>query len=184
MLSLYIYLDLQEHAPCVARLQAKFMPCHCLASGWTPSNHLLIYFNRLQQLRPPYPIDQNLVYLDDSPCYIVRNDSLGINGMLGRSCRRDMSDDKCELFTAICDSIGLNPTIVEYYKQVKWRCKFTCAAKLNVRHALRSTMKQGVPCKRMLYCVSSIKRFSWLTPCIVQVVPFYSVWPFKPIVLF
>ena len=139
---------------------------------------------RLQQLRPHYPIDQNLVYLDDSPCYIVRNDSLGINGMLGRSCRRDMSDDRCELFTAICDSIGLNPTIVEYYKQVKWRCKFTCAAKLNVRHALRSTMKQGVPCKRMLYCVSSIKRFSWLTPCIVQVVPFYSVWPFKPIVLF
>ena len=81
--------------------------------------------NRLQQLRPHYPIDQNLVYLDDSPSYIMRNDSLGIDGILGRSCRRDMSDDKCELFTAICDSIGLNPTIVEHYKQVKCRCKFT-----------------------------------------------------------
>ena len=81
--------------------------------------------NRLQQLRPHYPIDQNLVYLDDSPSYIMRNDSLGINGILGRSCRRDMSGDKCELFTAICDSIGLNPTIVEHFKQVKCRCKFT-----------------------------------------------------------
>ena len=96
--------------------------------------------NRLQQLRPHYPIDQNLVYLDDSPSYITRNDSLGIDGILGRSCRRDMSDDKCELFTAICDSIGLNPTIVEHYKQVKCRCKFawccrveceTCSEKYN-----------------------------------------------------
>lgn len=96
--------------------------------------------NRLQQLRPHYPIDQNLVYLDDSPSYIMRNDSLGIDGMLGRSCRRDISDDKCELFTAICDSIGLNPTIVEHFKQVKCRCKFiwccrveceTCTEKYN-----------------------------------------------------
>lgn len=81
--------------------------------------------NRLQQLNSVFPIKQNLVYLDDSPGYYARNDSLGINGMLGRSCRRDMSDDNCELFTAICNFSGLNPITVERYKQVKCNCKFT-----------------------------------------------------------
>lgn len=81
--------------------------------------------NRLQQLNSVLPIKQNLVYLDDSPGYYARNDSLGINGMLGRSCRRDVSDDNCELFTAICNFSGLNPITVERYKQVKCNCKFT-----------------------------------------------------------
>ncbi|PFX34513.1 protein Wnt-5a-like isoform X2 [Stylophora pistillata] len=83
--------------------------------------------NRLRSLGPAFPIKQSLVYLDDSPRYFVRNDSIGSTGMLGRSCRRDVSDDKykCELFTAICNSCGLNPITVEHYKRVKCKCKFT-----------------------------------------------------------
>lgn len=56
------------------------------------------------------------MYFDDLLSYIMWNDSLGINGIFGWLCRRDMSDDKCELFIVICDFIGLNLIIVEYYK--------------------------------------------------------------------
>ena len=74
----------------------------------------------------------------------MRKDSEGFTGMLGRSCRRDMSDDKCELFTAkwmISSRLNAGVSLLG-------------AAELNVKHALRSIMKQGVHCKRMLYCMS------------------------------
>lgn len=76
------------------------------------------------QLSPVSPTDLKLVYLDSSPDYCVRNDSLGTPGMLGRSCRSDMSDDRCKSFTALCKSCKLSYSTVEHYKKVKCNCKF------------------------------------------------------------
>ena len=71
-----------------------------------------------------------LVYLDSSPGICERNETLGYPGMLGHSCKKEASEDKCEMFTDICNYCKLKVKTVESYKQVKCRCKFVYCCKV------------------------------------------------------
>lgn len=75
----------------------------------------------------------NLVYRNSSPDICVGNNTLGHPGMLGHSCKNETSKDKCELFTAICNSCKLKVKIVEHYRQVKCGCKFVYCCKVECR---------------------------------------------------
>ena len=68
--------------------------------------------------------DRRLVYLDSSPDSCVRNDTLGYPGMLGRSCRNDVTKDECKFFIDFCNSCNLRVEKVERYKPFDCRCKF------------------------------------------------------------
>ena len=66
-----------------------------------------------------------LVFLHSSPHPCERNDTLGYPGMLGQSCRSDVSKDKCEIFSLLCkQGCNLRVDRVERYKQVDCRCRF------------------------------------------------------------
>ncbi|XP_078350471.1 protein Wnt-8b-like [Oculina patagonica] len=111
-------------------------------------NAVQVWFmdNKLQervdnQFRPISNRDQRLVYLDSSPDFCVRNDTLGTPGMLGQSCRSDKAADKCKSFVDYCESCKLRVESEERYKQVKCNCTFvwcchvdceTCTKKYSV----------------------------------------------------
>lgn len=66
--------------------------------------------------------ERKLVYLDSSPDYCLRNDSVGAPGMLGRTCRSDeVSTNKCK---SLCNSCKMWHQTQEHYKLVKCKCQF------------------------------------------------------------
>lgn len=76
--------------------------------------------------------EKKLVYLDSSPDYCVRNDSVGSPGMMGRTCRNDeVSTSKCR---SLCNSCKMRHQTVEHFKQVKCKCKFVwcCRVKCEI----------------------------------------------------
>lgn len=74
--------------------------------------------------------DQTLVYLDNSPTFCERNDTLGYRGMQGRSCRSEVAEDKCKVFIELCNGCDLRVEKVERYKRVNCRCKFIYCCKV------------------------------------------------------
>ena len=74
--------------------------------------------------------DQKLVYLEDSPSLCEQNHILGYTGMLGRSCRSDVAEDKCKFFTELCNGCNLRVEKVERYKRVNCSCKFIYCCKV------------------------------------------------------
>lgn len=76
--------------------------------------------------------ERKLVYLDTSPDYCVRNDSVGSPGMAGRTCRDDeVPTAKCK---SLCNSCKMTHKTVENLKQVKCKCKFVwcCSVKCSI----------------------------------------------------
>lgn len=66
--------------------------------------------------------DTDLVYLESSPDYCVRNTTAGTTGILGRTCTNEGGSTKeCK---SLCKSCNLRPRSEEHYKQVKCMCKF------------------------------------------------------------
>ena len=64
---------------------------------------------------------KQLVYLDSSPDYCVRNTTAGSLGMLGRTCTSDAGHTKkCR---SLCQSCNLRAHTKDHYTQVKCRCK-------------------------------------------------------------
>ena len=74
--------------------------------------------------------DQKLVYLEDSPSLCEQSHTLGYRGILGRSCRSDVAEDKCKFFIELCNSCNLRVEKVERYKRVNCNCKFTYCCKV------------------------------------------------------
>ena len=74
--------------------------------------------------------DQTLVYLDHSPSLCKQNDTLGYPGMLGRTCRSDVAEDKCKFFIELCNGCDLRVEKVERYKRVHCGCKFIYCCKV------------------------------------------------------
>lgn len=75
-----------------------------------------------RQLRAISNKDKRLVYLEASPNYCLRNDTVGSPGMLGRTCRSDeASTSKCR---GLCETCRLKHKTVEQSKQIKCKCKF------------------------------------------------------------
>ncbi|XP_015762752.1 PREDICTED: protein Wnt-1-like isoform X2 [Acropora digitifera] len=91
------------------------------------NNKLKERINR--QLRVVSSKEKKLVYLDASPNYCLRNDTFGLPGMRGRTCRGDEAPlSKCR---SLCERCGLQHHTVEKYKQIKCKCKFVwcCSVK-------------------------------------------------------
>ncbi|XP_078382909.1 protein Wnt-8b-like [Oculina patagonica] len=123
------WLVLPPFKDVVSKLKEKY---HNSVRVWSVDNKLRVQVNN-HSISFPGISRRNLklAYLDSSPDLCVRNDILGIPGMLGRSCRSDEVADKCNLFSAICNSCKLKVKIVERYKQVKCRCKFVYCCKVD-----------------------------------------------------
>ena len=70
--------------------------------------------------------DNRLVYLDPSPDYCVRNDTLGYRGMLAMSCKSfDVHATKCKAFIDKCNACNLGYQTIEHgFEQFKCKCKF------------------------------------------------------------
>ena len=74
--------------------------------------------------------DQELVYLEGSPSRCEKNHTLGYAGMLGRSCRSNVAEDKCKFFSELCNGCNLRAEKVERYKRVNCNCKFIYCCKV------------------------------------------------------
>ena len=70
--------------------------------------------------------DNRLVYLDPSPDYCVRNDTLGSLGMLGRTCKHyDAQETRCQSFIDKCNSCKLKYKTVAYeVEEYRCNCNF------------------------------------------------------------
>ena len=76
--------------------------------------------------------EKELVYLDASPDYCVRNTTAGSPGMRGRTCQSETgSTEECR---SLCNSCNLRHRTVEQYQQVKCGCKFVwcCTVKCSL----------------------------------------------------
>ena len=82
-------------------------------------------FDRLVSVK-----DQKLVYLEDSPSLCEQSHTLGYPGILGRSCRSDVAEDKCKFLIELCSGCNLRVEKVERYKRVNCSCKFTYCCKV------------------------------------------------------
>jgi len=103
-----------------AELKQKY---HNAVRVWFVDNKL---YQRIgNQFKAISSEDTALVYLDSSPDFCVRNDTMGFRGMLGMTCTSDdATNDNCKSFINLCRSCKLRPETVEHYKQVKCECKF------------------------------------------------------------
>ena len=114
----------------------KLAPFEVVASKLKEKYHEALRVRLVhKKLRDPFDravslSDQTLVYLDNSPSLCEQNDTLGYPGMLGRSCRSDVSKDKCEFFVQLCHGCNLRVEKVERYKRVNCSCKFTYCCKV------------------------------------------------------
>ncbi|XP_044747052.1 protein Wnt-5b-like [Coccinella septempunctata] len=83
------------------------------------------------QLRDPrvrLPTAQDLVYMEDSPNYCIKDDSIGSLGTQGRICSRTSQDlDGCNLLCCGRGYNTLNSTVVERCDcKFKWCCQVEC----------------------------------------------------------
>lgn len=78
------------------------------------------------QLRAISHDDNRLVYLDPSPDYCVRNNTLGSLGMLGRTCKHyDAQETRCQSFIDKCNSCKLKYKTVAYeVEEYRCNCNF------------------------------------------------------------
>uniref|UniRef100_UPI00358DE9EA protein Wnt-8b-like n=1 Tax=Myxine glutinosa TaxID=7769 RepID=UPI00358DE9EA len=80
---------------------------------------------------------EKLVYMEDSPDYCGRNDSLGEAGAAGRECRRPGGNSTSNSCVQLCTACGLSVTERKVEVIVTCNCTFTWCCKVTCDHCHR-----------------------------------------------
>uniref|UniRef100_A0A8C4X138 Protein Wnt n=1 Tax=Eptatretus burgeri TaxID=7764 RepID=A0A8C4X138_EPTBU len=80
---------------------------------------------------------EKLVYMEDSPDFCGRNDSLGAAGAAGRECRRPGGNSTSNSCMQLCTTCGLRVTERKIEVTVTCNCTFTWCCKVTCDHCHR-----------------------------------------------
>lgn len=80
-------------------------------------------------------MDKKLVFLEPSPDFCKRNDTLGLPGMLGRTCNsNDVTTKRCR---SLCNTCNLKSETVISQEDIKCRCQFVWCCRVQCETCTR-----------------------------------------------